>query len=68
MGLVARLNFKHNEAFPLWVRTKVGIWLIINILFLLLIKIKNQTFKYFLFALILLAGGMAIWFAVNKPL
>jgi hypothetical protein len=68
MGLVARLNMKHNEVFPKWVRYKVGLWILINILFLLMIKINKMNIRLVLASLIILAGTVAIFMAVNKPL
>jgi hypothetical protein len=68
MGLVARLNMKHTEAFPLWVRIKVGIWILVNILFLMMIKIKKLNIRLILAALILCSGFVAIFMAINKPL
>jgi hypothetical protein len=68
MGLVARLNMKHTEAFPQWVRFKVGLWILINILVLLMIKIKKINIRLILASLILFAGAIAIIMAVNKPI
>ena len=68
MGLVARLNMKHGEAFPFWIRSKVGGWILINTLFLLYFKIKNVKIKTLLIFLILCAGVFAIWIAIHKPL
>lgn len=68
MGLVARLNMKHSEAFPLWVRLKVGIWILINILVLLMIKVKKTNIKLIFSGLVLVAGAVAVFMAVNKPI
>lgn len=67
MGLVARLNMKHSEAFPLWTRLKVGIWILINLSLLFLLKIKETKLKKLLAAAILCSGMVAVWVAINKP-
>ncbi len=66
MGLIARLNFKHSEAFPLWIKMKIFIWLLVNILFFILLKIKkNMTV---ILSSMLILAIIAIWVATNKPL
>jgi len=67
MGLIARLGFKHDQAFPLWIKLKITNWLIINLLFIGLFKIKVIEYKAVLTSIILALGWFAIWLAINKP-
>jgi hypothetical protein len=67
MGLLARLGFKHVEAFPLWFKLKIGNWVIINLLFISLFKIKTAEYKAVLTGVILCLGWFAVWLAINKP-
>ena len=67
MGLIARLGFKHNEAFPLWIKLKMGNWLAINILFIILFKLKTIEYKTVITSIILLLAWFSIWVAINKP-
>jgi len=68
MGLIARLGFKHGQAFPLWLNLKFAAWILINILFVSLFKLKTLNQKALVCALILLIGFWAIWVVLNKPI
>lgn len=67
MGLIARLGFKHTEPFPLWIYLKFGAWLLINLFFVLLFKLKNRNMKFLTAILFIVTGWAAIWVALNKP-
>jgi hypothetical protein len=67
MGLIARLGFKHNEAFPLWIKLKMANWVVINLLVLSLFKIKTIEYKAVLISIILLLAWIGVWIAINKP-
>ena len=67
MGLIARLGFKHAQAFPKWINIKIINWFLINGLLLLLFKIKNSQFRALCFALIMAIGLLSIWVVLNKP-
>ncbi|MDD4975765.1 MAG: hypothetical protein PHY93_15515 [Bacteriovorax sp.] len=67
MGLIARLGFKHDQAFPLWVKLKIGNWVAVNILFICLFRLKTIEYKAVITSIILLLAWFAIWLAVNKP-
>jgi hypothetical protein len=67
MGLIARLGFKHNEAFPLWIKLKLANWVVINLLVLSLFKIKTIEYKAVLISIILLLAWVGVWIAINKP-
>jgi hypothetical protein len=68
MGLIARLGFKHNQPFPLWIKLKFVNWVLINLLFIGLFKMKGNQIKSFIVGLLLFLAGLSIWLAVNKPL
>jgi hypothetical protein len=67
MGLIARLGFKHSEAFPLWVKLKILNWLAINILFIFLFKLKTFEYRAVVTSVILVLAWIGIWLAINKP-
>jgi hypothetical protein len=67
MGLIARLGFTHGQAFPLWVKLKMGTWFVINILFICLFRLKTIEYKAIITSIILLLAWFAIWVAINKP-
>ena len=67
MGLIARLGFKHNDPFPLWIKLKIGNWVFINILFVGLFKVKTIEYKAVITSVILLLAWIGIWLAINKP-
>jgi hypothetical protein len=67
MGLIARLGFKHNQAFPLWIKLKITNWVIINVLFIGLFKIKVIEYKAVLTSIILALAWFSVWLAINKP-
>ncbi len=68
MGLIARLGFKHNQGFPLWIYLKMLNWLVINILFVFLFKLENLKHKAIISLLILLIGATTTWVVINKPI
>lgn len=68
MGLIARLNFKHDEAFPLWIKLKIANWVVINIFFICLFRLKTIEYKAVLTSIILVLAWIGIWLAINKPL
>lgn len=68
MGLVARLGFKHGQAFPLWISLKIGLWFFINVLLVYLFKLKSNMQKGIVLAVILIMGWIAVWVIINKPL
>lgn len=68
MGLIARMGFKHGEAFPLWLNLKIGAWLLINVLFIFLFRLKTFKQKALMSLFILLTGWGAVWVVLNKPL
>lgn len=67
MGLIARIGLKHGEPFPIWIILKFVAWLLINVFFVLLFKMKEAKVKLILTLLILLTGSAAAWVAINKP-
>lgn len=68
MGLIARMGLKHGEAYPLWLNLKFAAWILINILFVSLFKLKTPGQKAFSTVMILLIGFGAVWVVLNKPL
>lgn len=67
MGLIARLGFKHTEPFPLWIKLKIINWVVINILFVSLFKIKTIQYRAVLISILLMLAWFGIWVAINKP-
>ena len=67
MGLIARLNFKHSEPFPLWIRLKIINWAIINFLLWGIYKLKTKNYKVLLLICTMLCVWAGIWIAINKP-
>lgn len=67
MGLIARIGFKHGQAFPLWLNLKFVAWILINILFVSLFRLKTFNQKAMASSLILLIGLGAVWVILNKP-
>lgn len=67
MGLIARLGFKHGEAFPLWLNFKVGAWVVLNALFIYLFKSKTPALRRLTTSLIVITGLLAVWVVLNKP-
>lgn len=68
MGLVARLGYKHTQAFPLWISLKILNWFAINIALYFLFTIKSMKNKIYPAAHILILAIINIWAAINKPL
>ena len=67
MGLVARLGFKHDEPFPLWVKLKMINWLLINAFLVYLFKAISTKIKGLIFLMIIFLGWASIWLVINKP-
>lgn len=67
MGLIARVGFKHGEAFPLWLNLKIAAWLLVNILLICIFKIKKSKQKAAISLLLLLVGCGAVWLVLSKP-
>ncbi len=66
MGLIARLGFKHGEPFPSWILVKMGAWLFLNILVVVVIKAPTQKIKYTAGLFILLTVFLAVVTAITK--
>ncbi len=66
MGLIARLGFKHGEAFPAWIWVKMACWLLLNITIVLLFKMQGKKIKLMLTALSFLIVITAVIAAVTK--
>ncbi|MGZ3787779.1 MAG: hypothetical protein ACXVLQ_04610 [Bacteriovorax sp.] len=67
MGLIARLGYKHGQAFPKWINLKIASWFLINILFILLFKLKSSAQKALVSLVILLMGWATVWIVIHKP-
>lgn len=66
MGLIARLGFKHGEAFPAWILTKMIAWALFNILFIILYKVKKIEMKLFVMAMCFGVLFTAVYTAITK--
>lgn len=64
-GLLARLGIAHGLAWPGWVWTKFGIWLLLGVLFLL--PYRAPALARPLLFLLPLLGGVAAYLAIYKP-
>ncbi len=65
MGLLARLGIGHGESWPLWVKVKLGIWLVVAIGSPVLIKrlTSHRHKAYYGFTFLVF---IAVYMAVNK--
>jgi uncharacterized membrane protein SirB2 len=66
MGLVARLGFKHTEAFPLWITLKMLNWLAMNIALFFTFRSKSLKNKMIFSLIIFILAVTNIWLAINK--
>jgi len=66
MGLIARLGFKHGEPFPVWILVKMGAWIVLNILVVVIIKVQDVKIRYTAAFLILLNVFFAVYAAITK--
>lgn len=67
MGLLARLGYTSANPFPLWVKLKIGNWVVITLLFISLFRLKTIEYKAVISSIILIIAWFAIWLAINKP-
>jgi len=66
MGLIARLGFKHNEAFPTWLWAKMALWLILSAAGPIFSKRLTGNSRVVGFLIILLIAVTAVVFAIYK--
>ena len=66
MGLIARLGFKHGEAFPAWIMIKIGMWLVFNISLVCLFRVEQKKFKIAFTVMAFLSVFIAVFTAVTK--
>ena len=66
MGLIARLGFKHGEAFPVWIWVKMACWFLLNVAVVLLFKMQGKQSKMLLTAASFLIVFTAVYAAVIK--
>lgn len=66
MGLIARLGFKHGEAFPLWVIVKISCWIVLNIALVGLFKCEAKKYKIVCIFFSIVAIFLAAFSAVTK--
>lgn len=66
MGLIARIGVSHGQPWPLWIKAKVGIWLVIATLSPILAKrVKNYRPQAFFALLVLFVAAILV--AIIKP-
>lgn len=65
-GLMARLGIAHGTSWPLWVKLKLGLWLVLGAAPMLPRRMPRRALLWM--AIILGLAVMAASFAVNKPL
>lgn len=66
MGLIARLGFRHGEAFPFWINLKILMWVLVNIVIIMIGRTPRNLRKW-MYGLIMLLVIIAVYAAVNKP-
>ena len=67
MGLLARLGVSHTGGWPLWVKAKLGLWLVLFPVFAILSKrMVAKDWKHWPMLLITIILA-AVYFAVFKP-
>ena len=66
MGLIARLGFKHNESFPVWLLVKMGLWLFLSIAGPVFAKRLVGRSRLVGFGVILTVAIAAVVFAIFK--
>lgn len=66
MGLIARLGFKHGEAFPAWILTKIAAWIVFNIALVMLFKVQQKNYKMACAAVSFVAVFIAVYSAITK--
>lgn len=66
MGLVARIGIPHGESWPIWLKAKLGIWIVIGVSGHMILKRFSQfAMKYFWASSVLLV--LASYLANYKP-
>ena len=68
MGLIARLGFKHGEAFPAWIIVKVVCWIIFNVSLFILFRATDKTVKIACAMLSFVTVFVAVFSAITKLL
>lgn len=66
MGLIARLGFKHSEAFPLWIWVKFLAWGVLNVIIVALFKCQTKKWKLMLGSSSVIIVFIAVFTAVTK--
>jgi uncharacterized membrane protein SirB2 len=66
MGLIARIGISHGEGWPIWLKLKVGIWVILTVGGPVVVK-RFNPFKKGFYWLILALYFAAIYIANFKP-
>lgn len=66
MGLIARLGFKHSEAFPLWIWVKFLAWGALNVALVALFKCQTKKWKWMLGSSSVIIVFIAVFTAVTK--
>ena len=68
MGLLARIGFKHGQAFPFWISLKIANWFFLNVALFFAFKSKIIRHKIYIILVMLVLAIFNIWLAINKPL
>lgn len=66
MGLMARLGIGHGESWPLWIKLKMGLWLILSIGLPVVIK-RMKRFASMGYTVMIILTLLAVYSAVTKP-
>lgn len=66
MGLIARLGFRHGEAFPAWVVVKIACWILFNISLFTLFRATDKTVKISCALLSFVTAFVAVFAAITK--
>jgi len=65
-GLMARLGVSHKEGWPLWLKIKLGLWMMISLF--VIVPRRLPKINRLIWPLVILLGSAAVWTAIHKPL
>jgi len=65
MGLIARIGISHGEGWPIWIKVKIAIWLLVAMGSPMIAK-RFVSFKKYAYAILMALAFIAIYSAVYK--
>ena len=64
-GLMARLGVSHKEGWPLWLKVKLGLWLLLG--GFVIVPRRLPKINKVVWPLVVILGFLAVYMAVHKP-